>query len=48
MPPDGCEVHHKIPWQDGGPTNLENCELKCRRDHIRTHERLAREKKRGP
>ena len=46
MPPDGCEVHHKIPWQDGGPTNLENCELKCRRDHIRTHERLRKE--RGP
>ena len=48
MPLDRCEVHHVIPWQDGGPTNLDNCELKFRRDHIRAHEQLAREKKRGP
>ena len=40
-----CDVHHLVPWADGGPTNLENCALLCRRHHVLCHEggwRLAR------
>jgi hypothetical protein len=33
-----CEVHHKIPWSRGGPTNLDNCELRCWRHHRAVHE----------
>lgn len=40
-----CDVHHLIHWADGGPTDLENCTLLCRRHHFLCHEggwRLAR------
>jgi Domain of unknown function (DUF222) len=37
-PPDWCDVHHKQHWVDGGPTNLDNCELRCRRHHRAVHE----------
>ena len=40
-----CDVHHLVHWADGGPTNLENCVLLCRRHHVLCHEggwRLAR------
>jgi hypothetical protein len=37
-PPGWCEAHHKIPWSQGGPTNLENCELRCWRHHRAVHE----------
>jgi HNH endonuclease len=33
-----CEVHHQVPWSQGGPTNLENCELRCWRHHRAVHE----------
>src|SRR5262249_48041087 len=36
-PPGWCEVHHKVPWTRGGPTNLENCELRCWRHHRAAH-----------
>ncbi len=41
-----CDVHHLVHWADGGPTDLENCVLLCRRHHVLCHEggwRLARE-----
>jgi hypothetical protein len=37
-PPGWCDVHHRIHWADGGSTNLENCELRCRRHHRAVHE----------
>jgi hypothetical protein len=37
-PPGWCEVHHRVPWARGGPTNLENCELRCWRHHRALHD----------
>jgi hypothetical protein len=32
-PPTNCEAHHIIPWQQGGPTNLNNLVLLCHHHH---------------
>ncbi len=32
-PPTWCEAHHIVPWQQGGPTNLDNLALLCRKHH---------------
>jgi hypothetical protein len=32
-PPQWTEVHHVIPWQNGGPTNITNGVLLCWRHH---------------
>jgi Domain of unknown function (DUF222) len=37
-PPGWCDVHHEWHWIDGGPTNPDNCELRCRRHHRAVHE----------
>jgi nucleotide-binding universal stress UspA family protein len=36
-PPRYCEVHHLIPWSQGGPTSLTNSGLFCWADHDRIH-----------
>jgi hypothetical protein len=36
-PPEWCDAHHKRHWAHGGPTDLENLELRCRRHHITAH-----------
>jgi Domain of unknown function (DUF222)/HNH endonuclease len=44
-PPRWCDAHHLVPWQRGGPTDLDNLVLLCRRHHVLCHEggwRLAR------
>ncbi|MFZ4516402.1 MAG: HNH endonuclease [Acidimicrobiia bacterium] len=33
-----CEVHHLVPWQHGGPTDVDNLVLLCGSHHDRTHE----------
>ena len=33
-----CDVHHLIPWWQGGETNLENLVLLCRHHHTLVHE----------
>ena len=33
-----CDAHHITWWEHGGPTNLENCCLLCRRHHTLCHE----------
>ena len=33
QPPSVCEVHHLIPWAQGGPTSLGNLGLYCRFHH---------------
>ena len=38
-PPEQCDVHHVIPWEDGGLTDVDNGVAKCRRCH-RQHHRL--------
>ncbi len=32
-----CEVHHKIPWQQGGTTNIDNLTLLCPTCHRQAH-----------
>jgi hypothetical protein len=38
-PPDRCDIHHVVPWEDGGLTDVDNGVAKCRRCH-RQHHRL--------
>jgi hypothetical protein len=33
-----CEVHHLVPWQAGGPTDVTNLALLCGRHHTRVHQ----------
>lgn len=35
-----CELHHKIPWSQGGPTDLENAAPLCGFHHRRVHDAL--------
>jgi hypothetical protein len=37
-PPEWCDAHHKLHWIHGGPTDLANLELRCRRHHIKAHQ----------
>lgn len=32
-PPNWCEAHHLVPWQRGGPTDLNNLALFCKTHH---------------
>jgi Domain of unknown function (DUF222) len=36
-PPEWCEVHHIVPWIDGGETKLEDLELRCTPHHHDVH-----------
>jgi hypothetical protein len=36
-PPSWCDVHHVVPWSEGGPTSLDNLTLLCRRHHRAVH-----------
>ena len=36
-PPEWCEAHHLIPWEDGGKTDLDNLALLCARHHTAHH-----------
>ena len=36
--PRYCDAHHLVPWQHGGPTDLDNLVLLCRRHHVLCHE----------
>jgi len=36
-PPEWCDAHHTDPWTLGGPTDLDQLELRCRRHHIKEH-----------
>jgi hypothetical protein len=41
-----CDAHHIVHWTAGGPTDLDNLVLLCRRHHVLCHEgrwRLIRE-----
>ncbi len=37
-----CEIHHLIPWADGGRTDLDNLTLLCNRHHHLHHANEAR------
>jgi hypothetical protein len=32
-----CDIHHKVPWADGGPTNYDSGILVCRHHHTGIH-----------
>jgi hypothetical protein len=36
-PAHWCDAHHVIPWEEGGPTEIDNLVLKCRRCHVQGH-----------
>ncbi|BBG01334.1 MULTISPECIES: HNH endonuclease signature motif containing protein [Pseudonocardia] len=36
-PPAWCEAHHIVPWEQGGPTDLDNLVLLCRVHHRLVH-----------
>ena len=36
--PGWCDAHHLVPWWAGGPTDLANLGLLCRRHHVAVHE----------
>jgi len=36
-PVSWCDAHHIIHWANGGETNLNNTELRCRKHHTRIH-----------
>ena len=36
-PPEWTEAHHRIPWEDGGETSVENCCLFCDFHHRVVH-----------
>jgi HNH endonuclease len=41
-----CDAHHLVHWTRGGPTDLDNLALLCRRHHVTVHEggwRIARD-----
>ena len=35
---DRCEIHHLVPWELGGPTDLHNLLPLCSRHHHTVHE----------
>ena len=37
MPPEWCEAHHIVFWDDGGPTDLDNLTLQCKAHHHLLH-----------
>ncbi len=36
-PAHWCDAHHADPWSRGGPTDLDQLELRCRRHHREVH-----------
>ena len=38
VPLEACQVHHPVPWEDGGPTDLENLGPLCTEHHHLVHE----------
>lgn len=45
--PAHCEAHHVSEWNEGGPTDVDNLELKCHNDHGLAHRKTGR-RNRGP
>ncbi|MCW4459200.1 HNH endonuclease signature motif containing protein [Microbacterium sp. MPKO10] len=37
MPADWCDVHHAVPWSQGGPTDIDNGMLLCSAHHHMLH-----------
>ncbi|HEY3261703.1 MAG TPA: HNH endonuclease signature motif containing protein, partial [Pseudonocardiaceae bacterium] len=37
VPAQHCDIHHKLPWAVGGPTDYHNGVLACRHHHTQAH-----------
>ncbi len=37
MPARGCDLDHRIPWAEGGPTTVDSLGPLCRHDHVVRH-----------
>jgi hypothetical protein len=37
VPADHCDLHHHVPWEHGGETNITNAVPECRRHHTFIH-----------
>lgn len=48
MPPAWCEAHHIVPWQLGGPTDVDNGILLCAYHHHEVHAGRLRVERAGP
>lgn len=46
-PPGWCDADHVPPWEDGGRTDPEQLELRCRPEHVERHRRLDQERARS-
>ncbi len=42
-PPDWCDAHHIVPWEEGGATNLQNLVLACSHHHHLAHRKRWRQ-----
>jgi hypothetical protein len=40
-PPAWCDADHDPPWDDGGRTDPDQLELRCRPDHVERHRKLG-------
>ena len=38
VPFEACQIHHVIPWEEGGATDLSNLAPLCTNDHHLVHE----------
>ena len=43
--PHHCHAHHILPWQNDGPTDIDNLALVCHQDHSKIHDRQLRLKR---
>jgi len=32
-----CEIHHAVPWEQGGPTDVDNLQALCSQHHRQQH-----------
>ncbi len=46
-PPNWCEVHHIVPWSEGGQTDLADGVLLCRHHHMLMHNNAWRIRRRS-
>jgi hypothetical protein len=37
MPATGCDLDHRVPWSEGGPTTVDFLAPLCRHDHVTRH-----------
>lgn len=46
--PEHCQMHHVHEWEQGGPSDIDNFELKCHTDHGLAHRGTRPDRRRRP